>query len=221
MPVKIPRATYRFQFHKDFTFRDARALLPYLQAMGISDVYASPIFRAAPGSMHGYDICDHNALNPEIGTPAEFDDFVSELHRLGLGLIVDFVPNHMGIAEPQNDWWMDVLENGPSSPYARFFDIDWQPLKRELENKVLLPILGDQYGRVLATCRVGGEDIGDAVVRAGWAVADLRYAGAVLEARRAGRGIWSGRFIDPAEWRRTGGEPQFDLWGWLLSMVGR
>ncbi len=112
-------------------------------------MYASPIFRAMPGSMHGYDICDHNALNPEIGTREEFEGLVSELQRHGMGFIADFVPNHMGIAETKNHWWMDVLENGPASPYARFFDIDWLPLKRELENKVLLPVLGDQYGRVL------------------------------------------------------------------------
>jgi len=149
MPASIPTATYRFQFNKEFTFRDARALVPYLHDLGVSHVYASPIFRAMPGSMHGYDICDHNALNPEIGTREEFDAFIAELHRCQLGLIVDFVPNHMGIAETQNHWWMDVLENGPASPYARFFDIDWVPLKRELENKVLLPVLGDQYGRVL------------------------------------------------------------------------
>ncbi len=149
MSASIPTATYRFQFNKEFTFRAALALVPYLHELGISHVYASPIFRAMPGSMHGYDICDHNSLNPEIGTREEFEALVTELHRLGLGLIVDFVPNHMGIAETKNHWWMDVLENGPSSPYARFFDIDWVPLKRELENKVLLPVLGDQYGRVL------------------------------------------------------------------------
>lgn len=149
MSASIPTATYRFQFHKEFTFRDALALVPYLHELGISHVYASPIFRATPGSTHGYDICDHNALNPEIGTREEFDALIAELHRLGIGFIVDFVPNHMGIAETQNHWWMDVLENGPSSPYARFFDIDWVPLKRELENKVLLPVLGDQFGRVL------------------------------------------------------------------------
>ena len=149
MPAKTPTATYRFQFHQGFTFRDALGLIPYLHELGISDVYASPIFRASPGSTHGYDVCDHNAINPEIGTPEDFEALVGELHRLGMGLIVDFVPNHMGIAEPTNDWWMDVLENGPASPFARFFDIDWAPLKHELQNRVLLPILGDQYGRVL------------------------------------------------------------------------
>jgi (1->4)-alpha-D-glucan 1-alpha-D-glucosylmutase len=145
----IPRATYRLQFHQGFTFAQARALIPYLARLGVSHVYASPLFRAAPGSTHGYDVCDHNELNPEIGTREEFETFSAELKAHGLGLIADFVPNHMGIERALNSWWRDVLENGPSSPYARFFDIDWQPLKRELENKVLLPILGEQYGRVL------------------------------------------------------------------------
>ncbi|MEA3209845.1 MAG: (1-_4)-alpha-D-glucan 1-alpha-D-glucosylmutase [Chthoniobacter sp.] len=149
MTTSIPHATYRLQFHQGFTFQAARTLVPYLHALGVSHVYASPFFRAAAGSMHGYDVCDHNELNPEVGSRADFDAFVAELDRHEMGLIADFVPNHMGIGELQNAWWLDVLENGAASPYARFFDIDWQPLKRELENKVLLPILGDQYGRVL------------------------------------------------------------------------
>ena len=148
-PPRVPSATYRLQFHRGFTFRDAARLVPYLDALGVTHIYASPFFRASPGSTHGYDVCDHNELNPEIGSRADFDALIAELHRHRMSLVADFVPNHMGIAEPQNRWWMDVLENGPSSPYAHFFDIDWQPLKRELENKVLLPILGDQYGRVL------------------------------------------------------------------------
>lgn len=145
----VPTATYRLQFHGGFTFAHARALAPYLARLGISHVYASPFFRAAPGSTHGYDICDHNALNPEVGSREDFEAFSAELKAHGLGLIVDFVPNHMGIEGALNPWWRDVLENGPSSPYARFFDIDWQPLKRELANKVLLPVLGEPYGRVL------------------------------------------------------------------------
>lgn len=123
--------------------------MPYLSRLGISHVYASPFFRAAPGSMHGYDVCDHNELNPELGTREDFEAFSAELQAHGMGLIADFVPNHMGIERALNPWWRDVLENGPASPYARFFDIDWQPVKRELENKVLLPVLGDQYGAVL------------------------------------------------------------------------
>ncbi len=145
----IPTATYRLQFHHDFTFANARALVPYLARLGISHLYASPIFTAAPGSMHGYDVCDHNALNPELGSRADFEAFSSALKAEGMGLIVDFVPNHMGIERALNPWWRDVLEYGPASPYACFFDIDWHPSKRELANRVLLPVLGDQYGRVL------------------------------------------------------------------------
>ncbi len=148
-----PCATYRLQFHEEFRFEDGTALVPYLSSLGISHVYASPIFRASPHSRHGYDICDHNELNPEIGTQADFDAFVETLHQHSMGLILDFVPNHMGIAEQRNPWWWDVLENGHASPFARYFDIEWHPLKTAMENKVLLPILGDQYGRILE----GGE----------------------------------------------------------------
>ena len=146
---RIPSATYRVQMHRGFTFAQAREVVSYLHDLGISDLYTSPFFQASPGSTHGYDIVDHNHLNPEIGTEGEFDAMVAALHEHGMGLIADFVPNHMGIAETTNGWWTDVLENGPSSLTAKCFDIDWHPLKRELENKVLLPILGDQYGRVL------------------------------------------------------------------------
>ncbi|MDB6120147.1 MAG: treY, partial [Verrucomicrobiaceae bacterium] len=145
----LPCSTYRLQFHEEFRFQDATRLLPYLSELGITHVYASPIFRAGPHSRHGYDICDHNELNPEIGTQEDFDGFVSALHEHNMGLILDFVPNHMGIADQRNPWWWDVLENGHASAFARYFDIEWQPLKTAMENKVLLPILGDQYGRVL------------------------------------------------------------------------
>ena len=147
--LSLPQSTYRLQFHDHFRFQDATRLVPYLHSLGISHVYASPIFRASPGSQHGYDISDHNELNPEVGSEAEFDAFTTALHEHGMGLVLDFVPNHMGIAERRNQWWWDVLENGPSSSFARYFDIQWHPLKAALENKVLLPILGDQYGRVL------------------------------------------------------------------------
>jgi (1->4)-alpha-D-glucan 1-alpha-D-glucosylmutase len=145
----VPVATYRLQFNRTFTFEDARRLVPYLEALGISDVYASSYLAARPGSLHGYDIADHNALNPEIGTEEEYQQFIAALQAAGMGQILDVVPNHMGIAAGCNPWWNDVLENGPSSPYAEFFDVDWDPVKRQLANKVLLPILGDQYGRVL------------------------------------------------------------------------
>jgi (1->4)-alpha-D-glucan 1-alpha-D-glucosylmutase len=146
---RIPSSTYRLQFNRQFTFTHAREIVPYLDALGISDCYASPYFQARAESLHGYDITDHNKLNAAIGSRAEYDAWIADLHAHGMGQIVDFVPNHMGIGEPLNQWWMDVLENGPSSPYAPYFDIDWKPLKSDLQDKVLLPILGDQYGRVL------------------------------------------------------------------------
>jgi (1->4)-alpha-D-glucan 1-alpha-D-glucosylmutase len=147
--LRIPISTYRLQFHHGFTFAAARDLVPYLFDLGVTDVYASPCFKARPGSLHGYEIVDPGALNPELGTEEDFDAFASELRRRGMGLVLDIVPNHMCITCAENAWWSDVLENGESSPYAPFFDIDWNPLKKALENKVLLPILGDQYGNVL------------------------------------------------------------------------
>ncbi len=146
---RIPRCTYRLQFNRQFTFSQARDLVSYLDALGVSDAYASPYFQASAGSLHGYDITDHNKLNRAIGSREEFDSWVEALHAHHMGQVLDFVPNHMGIGEPLNQWWMDVLENGPSSTYAPYFDIDWRPLKADLHNKVLLPILGDQYGQVL------------------------------------------------------------------------
>ena len=147
--VRIPTATYRLQFNKNFTFRQAHEIVTYLHHLGISDAYASPYFQAGAESLHGYDITDHNKLNAAIGWRKDFEAWVAELHAHGMGQIADFVPNHMGINDPQNVWWQDVLENGASSLYAPYFDIDWRPLKTDLHDKVLLPILGDQYGRVL------------------------------------------------------------------------
>ena len=146
---RIPSATYRVQFSQDFTFRDAEALVPYLHRLGISDLYASPILAAVPGSTHGYDVCDPARLNPELGAPEDFERLSAALQAHGMGLLLDIVPNHMGIAGNCNPWWTDVLENGRASRYARFFDIDWTPVKPELAGKVLLPVLEDQYGNVL------------------------------------------------------------------------
>lgn len=143
------RATYRLQFNKEFSFEDATRLVPYLADLGISHLYASPIFTAAPGSMHGYNVVDYGEINPEIGKREDFDRLVSTLHQHGMGLIIDYVPNHMGIENGANAWWQDVLENGQMSRYAEYFDIDWTPLKPELRGKVLLPFLGGQYGEVL------------------------------------------------------------------------
>ncbi|HCE68234.1 MAG TPA: malto-oligosyltrehalose synthase [Geobacter sp.] len=147
--LRIPAATYRLQFNSGFRFSDAREIVPYLHRLGISDIYASPYFKASEGSLHGYDILDQNSLNPEIGSEDEYEAMVDELKRLDMGQILDIVPNHMCIVGQGNAFWMDVLENGPSSTYASFFDIDWHPVKPELENKILIPILGDQYGTVL------------------------------------------------------------------------
>ena len=144
----VPSATYRLQFHAGFTFADAEAIAPYLRLLGINDVYASPLFTAGLGSTHGYDVYNYAELNPALGGEAGFEQFSAALRSRGMGLILDMVPNHMGIGSG-NPWWMDVLENGPASVYAGFFDIDWNPVKAELAGKVLLPILGDQYGIVL------------------------------------------------------------------------
>src|SRR5437868_8849584 len=116
--VRIPTATYRLQFNKNFTFRQAREIVAYLNHLGISDAYASPYFQAGAESLHGYDITDHNKFNAAIGSREDYDAWVAELHPHGMGQIADFVPNHMGINDPQNVWWQDVLENGPSSLYA-------------------------------------------------------------------------------------------------------
>src|SRR6202035_2148767 len=124
---RVPIATYRLQFNRRFGFKDATEIIPYLQKLGISDIYSSPFFRSRPDSDHGYDVSNHNELNAAIGSREDLDTMVAAL----------------------NEWWMDVLENGPSSRFAQFFDIDWDPLKEALRNKVLLPVLGDQYGRVL------------------------------------------------------------------------
>jgi len=147
--VRTPGATYRLQFNHLFTFRDALRLVPYLADLGITDIYASPFLKAGPDSLHGYDVSNHNEINPAIGTEEDFAALASALRERGMSMLLDVVPNHMGVGSNLNEWWNDVLENGPISAYAPYFDIDWSPLQTELRNKVLLPILGDQYGRVL------------------------------------------------------------------------
>jgi (1->4)-alpha-D-glucan 1-alpha-D-glucosylmutase len=142
-----PVSVYRLQFNKNFTFRRAAQLVPYLHELGITDCYASPYFKARAGSLHGYDVADQNTINPEIGSEKDYRDFVRRLRKYSMGQILDIVPNHMAIFD--NPKWQDVLENGPASIYARFFDIDWEPAKQELRHKVLLPILEDSYSIVL------------------------------------------------------------------------
>ncbi|MGH6968804.1 MAG: malto-oligosyltrehalose synthase [Stellaceae bacterium] len=148
-PFDIPTATYRLQLSRDFTFDAAATLAPYLASLGISHVYASPFLKARAGSTHGYDIVDYHRLNPEIGDDDSFARFRAALATHGLGLILDFVPNHMGVGKADNAWWLDVLEWGQDARHARYFDIDWHPAKRELEGKLLLPILGRAYGDAL------------------------------------------------------------------------
>ena len=145
----VPRATYRLQFNRDFGFRAAQEILPYLAELGISHIYAAPFLKARPGSAHGYDIVDHGSVNPEIGSMDDFRRYCARLGELGLGQVLDVVPNHVGVLGADNEWWLDVLENGRASAHARHFDIDWSPPSAELRGKVLLPVLGDQYGAVL------------------------------------------------------------------------
>ena len=146
---RFPGATYRVQLTKDFTFKQATELVEYWHKVGITDLYAAPFLKARPGSVHGYDVVDPSTLNPEIGDEEDLRRLHEALAARGMGLVMDVVPNHMCISSNDNVWWNDVLENGPSSPFARYFDVDWRPPKTELRDKVLLPILGDQYGRVL------------------------------------------------------------------------
>ena len=146
---RLPVATYRLQLNRAFPFKAATEIVPYLRALGVTDCYTSSYLKAVPGSLHGYDVVDPTVLNPELGTEADYREFIRTLQAHDMGHILDVVPNHMGIGQSANAWWLDVLENGPSSRFADLFDIDWHPVKRELEDKVLLPILGDLYGTVL------------------------------------------------------------------------
>lgn len=148
IPPRVPGATYRLQFSRHFRFRDAQALVPYLEDLGVTDLYASPLLAAREGSTHGYDVIDPSLLNPELGTPEAFDALAADLSEREMGLLLDIVPNHMA-ASSGNRWWMDLLEHGEGSPYASFFDIDWRSSREALKNKVLLPVLGGAYGKVL------------------------------------------------------------------------
>ena len=149
MQAVIPRATYRLQLHQGFDFEAANAVLPYLCRLGVSHVYCSPITRARSGSLHGYDVVDHACISPELGGQEGFERFAAAARALGMGLLLDQVPNHMGVFGADNAWWMDVLENGAASEYAAYFDIDWRPPNTALHRKLLVPVLGDSYGHVL------------------------------------------------------------------------
>ncbi len=146
--ARAPRSTYRLQLHAGFGFADAEAILPYLRRLAVGDCYVSPVFEARPGSMHGYDVTRHDRVNPELGGEEGFARFAQAAREAGMGLLLDIVPNHMSVGN-DSAWWQDVLENGRASKYAEFFDIDWNPLKADMQGKLLLPILGDQYGAEL------------------------------------------------------------------------
>ena len=156
---RVPTSTYRLQLHANFTFDDAANVAGYLARLGISHVYCSPYLQAAPGSLHGYDVINHQKVNEELGGESGHQRFCSRLASLRLGQILDIVPNHMAIGPGNRNWW-DVLENGPSSRFATWFDIDWHSSEVRLQKKVLIPVLGDQYGRALATgqIRIGREN---------------------------------------------------------------
>jgi (1->4)-alpha-D-glucan 1-alpha-D-glucosylmutase len=147
--MQVPRATYRLQFNEHFLLTDALALVPYLHELGISHIYSSPLFKAAPHSVHGYDVCDFSRLNPEIGTETDLGKLVNALREKKMGLVLDIVPNHMGIASPENLWWQDVLKNGRASKFASHFDINWESSDPKLHGKILIPILDDDYEKVL------------------------------------------------------------------------
>src|SRR5262245_24034388 len=149
MPPAIPLATYRLQFTADFNFDDAIEVVPYLGAIGITHVYASPLMKARKGSTHGYDIVDHSQFNPELSGEAGFARFSDALKQHDIGLTIDFVPNHVGVHFADNPWWLDVLEWGPASPHAVSFDIDWEQLPYRNGGGVLLPILGSSSGEAL------------------------------------------------------------------------
>ncbi len=146
--MRVPGATYRIQFNKDFRFEQARSLVPFLHGLGITDLYASPVFQARGGSTHGYDVTDPSTLNTELGTPEEFDALIADLLAFGMRLLIDIVPNHMATSS-ENPWWMDVLENGSTSEYAAYFDVEWGHSTPSVQDKILIPILGEPYGTAL------------------------------------------------------------------------
>src|SRR3954463_7775874 len=146
---RIPLSTYRLQLGADLTLDQVTALLPYLNRLGISDLYLSPLFRARAESSHGYDVVDHGTIDPAIGDLAAFERLATATREAGMGILLDVVPNHMGINDAGNLWWLDVLENGEGSYFADFFDIEWHPPATGLQNRSRLPVRGEPFGRVL------------------------------------------------------------------------
>src|SRR5277367_1939691 len=161
-----PTSTYRIQLNQHFDFDAAADLVPYLKELGIDHLYCSPYFQAAPGSTHGYDVVDHSRANEELGGASGHARMCAAIERHGMRQLLDIVPNHMAITGRENPWWWDVLQNGPSSLFATFFDVDWAPPERRIHNMVLLPVLGDQYGVLLAAGKLKiDHENGDFVIR--------------------------------------------------------
>ena len=198
--MTVPRSTLRLQFHKDFTFDDALARVEYFAALGVSHLYASPVTTAEPGSMHGYDTVDYTQVSPECGGEAGLRRLVDKLHERGMGLIIDVVPNHMGVGGSSNAWWLDILEWGRHSAHARHFDIDWHSPDPALRGKVLMPCLGAPYGDELAAGRIElhfAADTGRFYVSYGphaGPICPIDYASILQSAERADLGALAERF---------------------------
>ncbi|MBU2289456.1 MAG: malto-oligosyltrehalose synthase [Gammaproteobacteria bacterium] len=197
-----PRATYRLQFHKGFTFEQAEAIVPYLDRLGVSHIYASPITVATRGSTHGYDVVDPTRINPELGGEPGFRRLVAALRARGMGMIIDIVPNHMGVAGGENVWWNDVLARGQASPYARFFDIDWR-------EKLVLPVLGEPLGAALDNRQIRIEREDGAPVLT--AYGEHRFP--IREADRAGLAATD----DPATIRALLDRQHYRLASWRVA----
>ncbi len=163
---RVSESTYRVQINKEFDFASAAKAVPYLAELGITRLYCSPYLQAAPNSSHGYDVVDHSRINEELGGARGHEHLCEVLRRHNMGQLLDIVPNHMAIDERENPWWRDVLKNGPSSAYAAFFDVDWEPPEAHRFNSLLLPVLGDQYGVLLTAGKLKvAREAGAFVVR--------------------------------------------------------
>jgi len=188
-PANIPRALYRLQFHRGFTLLQALEWLPYIEALGVSHLYASPLLQARPGSPHGYDVCDPSRLSADLGTEADLAALVAALRARGMGLILDIVPNHMGVGGPANRWWWHVLRHGRTSPFAEHFDIDWDSPDPRLRGKVLVPVLADDFERVLAraelTLGLTGDEVGLQYGQQAFPLDPVSLGGLALEPERA------------------------------------
>ena len=219
----VPRATYRLQLRAGFGFNEAAAIAPYLAQLGVSHVYLSPFFKARPGSAHGYDITNHAELNPELGTEAEYASMIHAFRREGLQRILDFVPNHMGVGGADNPLWLDVLEWGPGSRYAGWFDIDWSAHDGVGQDKLLTPVLGEQYGEALRNGKLALKfDDGAFAI---WAydehklpICPLTYP-LILGHENAALDLMADRFLDLPQWRPEIAERARDLKTELAELV--